>query len=116
MNGLSNSATGTITNNGTMSAGLINSGTVINNATFNGNYFGITNNNGATWTNSTGSTMHIGWRTWTSSGAWNRSRSFSMSRGQRLSSIDDTRDGVLDIGGRFTLDAQCRASTVARST
>jgi hypothetical protein len=104
MNGLSNSAAGTITNNGTMSAGLSNSGTVINNATFNGNYFGITNNAGATWTNSTGSTMPIGLQPWTNSGTWNQNGSFSMTEGSGLSSINNTATGVLNIGGSFTLN------------
>jgi uncharacterized repeat protein (TIGR01451 family) len=104
MNGLSNSATGTITNNGTMNVGLFNSGTVVNNATINGNYFGITNNAGAAWTNSTGSTMHIGAQTWTNSGTWNENGSFSMSEQSGLSSINNTATGVLNIGGSFTLN------------
>ncbi|MCA0234309.1 MAG: choice-of-anchor D domain-containing protein, partial [Bacteroidetes bacterium] len=115
-NGFINAANKTVTNNGTMSAGLDNSGTFTNNNTFSFNYLYVINKSGGTITNSPGATMALGRLPFSNAGTFNNEGTFSMTQGSGLASISNTASGLITNSGTFTVGSAVTATNLGTIT
>ena len=115
-NGFINAANKTVTNNGTMSAGLDNSGTFTNNNTFSFNYLNVSNKSGGTITNSPGATMSLGLLPFSNAGTFNNEGAFSMTQGSGLASISNTASGIITNSGTFTVGSAVTATNLGTIT
>lgn len=97
-------ASASLTNNGSMTIGLNNSKTFVNNATFTVNYLGQANNSGATWTNSNGATFTVGAVPFTNAGTFNNDGTMTLNQNGNTGSTF-TNNGTFNCAGTLTLNS-----------
>ncbi|MCB0517744.1 MAG: T9SS type A sorting domain-containing protein [Lewinellaceae bacterium] len=115
MNGFYNSGTNaSLTNNGTMSIGLSNSKTFVNNATFTVNYLGQANNSGATWTNSSGATFTVGAVPFSNAGTFHNDGTMTLNQNGNTGSTF-ANNGTFNCAGTLTLNSGSATNAATKS-